>query len=63
MITVCEAREEDGFSEGDVLIFPEMIKYRYVITKLNHCCNLRSIDTCIDVQPQITIWKKWYIWM
>lgn len=28
MITVCEAREEDGFSEGDVLIFPEMIKYR-----------------------------------
>ncbi|XP_027347037.1 uncharacterized protein LOC113858544 [Abrus precatorius] len=27
-ITVCEAREEAGFSDGDVLIFPEMIKYR-----------------------------------
>ncbi|XP_004489235.1 altered inheritance of mitochondria protein 32 [Cicer arietinum] len=27
-ITVCEAREEDGFSDGDVLIFPEMIKYK-----------------------------------
>ncbi|XP_061357526.1 altered inheritance of mitochondria protein 32-like [Gastrolobium bilobum] len=27
-ITVCEAREEVGFSDGDVLIFPEMIKYR-----------------------------------
>lgn len=28
-ITVCEAREEDGLVDGDVLIFPEMIKYRY----------------------------------
>ncbi|WJX65248.1 hypothetical protein P8452_49929 [Trifolium repens] len=27
-ITVCEAREEYGFFDGDVLIFPEMIKYR-----------------------------------
>ncbi|CAK8533762.1 unnamed protein product [Lathyrus sativus] len=27
-ITVCEAREEDGFSDGDLLIFPEMVKYR-----------------------------------
>ncbi|CAL5186275.1 unnamed protein product [Lathyrus oleraceus] len=27
-ITVCEAREEDGYSDGDVLIFPEMIKYK-----------------------------------
>ncbi|KAK7339591.1 hypothetical protein VNO77_20269 [Canavalia gladiata] len=27
-ITVCEARAEAGFSDGDVLIFPEMIKYR-----------------------------------
>ncbi|KAK7265986.1 hypothetical protein RIF29_18623 [Crotalaria pallida] len=27
-ITVCEAREKDGFSDGDVLIFPDMIKYR-----------------------------------
>ncbi|XP_020227034.1 uncharacterized protein LOC109808441 [Cajanus cajan] len=27
-ITVCEAREEAGFSDGDVLIFPDMIKYR-----------------------------------
>ncbi|KAK7293437.1 hypothetical protein RJT34_16302 [Clitoria ternatea] len=27
-ITVCEAREEAGFSDGDVLIFPEMIRYR-----------------------------------
>ncbi|OIV90325.1 hypothetical protein TanjilG_14723 [Lupinus angustifolius] len=27
-ITVCEAREKDGFSNGDVLIFPDMIKYR-----------------------------------
>ncbi|XP_057447401.1 uncharacterized protein LOC130739183 isoform X3 [Lotus japonicus] len=27
-ITVCEAREEDDFSQGDVLIFPDMIKYR-----------------------------------
>lgn len=27
-ITVCEAREEDGLVDGDVLIFPEMIKYR-----------------------------------
>ncbi|KAE9588927.1 hypothetical protein Lal_00012531 [Lupinus albus] len=27
-ITVCEAREEAGFYDGDVLIFPEMIKYR-----------------------------------
>ncbi|GAU31843.1 hypothetical protein TSUD_114540, partial [Trifolium subterraneum] len=28
-ITVCEAREEDDFFDGDVLIFPQMIKYRY----------------------------------
>ncbi|XP_028772364.1 altered inheritance of mitochondria protein 32-like [Neltuma alba] len=27
-ITVCEAREEAGFLDGDVLLFPEMIKYR-----------------------------------
>ncbi|RDY09957.1 hypothetical protein CR513_05588 [Mucuna pruriens] len=27
-ITVCDALEEAGFSDGDVLIFPEMIKYR-----------------------------------
>ncbi|XP_028772357.1 uncharacterized protein LOC114729515 [Neltuma alba] len=27
-ITICEAREEAGFLDGDVLIFPEMIKYR-----------------------------------
>ena len=27
-ITVCEAREEAGFSDGDLLIFPDMIKYR-----------------------------------
>ncbi|CAJ2665300.1 unnamed protein product [Trifolium pratense] len=27
-ITVCEAREEDDFFDGDVLIFPDMIKYR-----------------------------------
>jgi len=49
MITVCEAREEDGFSEGDVLIFPEMIKYRYVIKKLSHRCNLQSTDTCKNI--------------
>ncbi|KAH1075740.1 hypothetical protein AAZX31_19G003600 [Glycine max] len=29
-ITVCEAREEAGFSDGDALIFPDMIKYRGV---------------------------------
>ncbi|CAK8541171.1 unnamed protein product [Lathyrus sativus] len=29
--TVCEAREEDGFSNGDVFIFPDMIKYRGVL--------------------------------
>jgi len=28
-ITVCEAREEAGFADGDVLIFPDMIKYKY----------------------------------
>ncbi|KAL2335741.1 hypothetical protein Fmac_016954 [Flemingia macrophylla] len=27
-LTVCEAPEEAGFSDGDVLIFPDMIKYR-----------------------------------
>ena len=27
-ITICEAREENGLSDGSVLIFPEMIKYR-----------------------------------
>ncbi|KAF7819517.1 altered inheritance of mitochondria protein 32 [Senna tora] len=27
-ITVCEAREEAGFLDGDVMIFPQMIKYR-----------------------------------
>ncbi|KAI4348203.1 hypothetical protein L6164_008956 [Bauhinia variegata] len=27
-ITICEAREGTEFSDGDVLIFPEMIKYR-----------------------------------
>ncbi|BAU00956.1 hypothetical protein VIGAN_11010000 [Vigna angularis var. angularis] len=27
-ITVCEAREEAGFADGDVLIFPDMIKYK-----------------------------------
>ncbi|GFS42203.1 hypothetical protein Acr_00g0078510 [Actinidia rufa] len=27
-LTVCEGREGAGFSNGDVLIFPEMIKYR-----------------------------------
>ncbi|TKY50473.1 Altered inheritance of mitochondria protein 32 [Spatholobus suberectus] len=27
-ITVCEAREEAGFSDGDVLVFPDMIKYK-----------------------------------
>ncbi|KAK4282331.1 hypothetical protein QN277_013722 [Acacia crassicarpa] len=27
-ITICEAREEAGFLDGDVLIFPGMIKYR-----------------------------------
>ncbi|WJX65309.1 hypothetical protein P8452_49989 [Trifolium repens] len=32
-ITVCEAREEYGFFDGDVLIFPEMIKYREQITR------------------------------
>ncbi|WJX75762.1 hypothetical protein P8452_59261 [Trifolium repens] len=30
-ITVCEASEEAGFSDGDVLIFPEMIKYRGLV--------------------------------
>lgn len=25
---MCEAREEDGFSDGDVLIFPDLIKYK-----------------------------------
>ncbi|KEH22139.1 putative thioredoxin-like ferredoxin [Medicago truncatula] len=30
-ITVCEASEEDGFSDGDVLIFPEMVKYRGLV--------------------------------
>ncbi|CAJ1946619.1 unnamed protein product [Sphenostylis stenocarpa] len=27
-ITVCEAREEAGFADGDVLIFPDMFKYK-----------------------------------
>ncbi|KAL9323266.1 hypothetical protein ACSQ67_008123 [Phaseolus vulgaris] len=27
-ITVCEAREDAGFADGDVLIFPDMIKYK-----------------------------------
>nr|XP_025700665.1 uncharacterized protein LOC112801929 isoform X2 [Arachis hypogaea] len=27
-ITVCESREDAGLSDGDVLLFPEMIKYR-----------------------------------
>ncbi|CAL0323240.1 unnamed protein product [Lupinus luteus] len=27
-ITVCESREEAGFYDGDVLIFPQMIRYR-----------------------------------
>lgn len=27
-LTVCEGREGTDFSNGDVLIFPDMIKYR-----------------------------------
>lgn len=27
-LTVFAGREETGFSDGDVLIFPEMVKYR-----------------------------------
>ncbi|KAM3287408.1 hypothetical protein P3S67_020838 [Capsicum chacoense] len=31
VLTICEVREEDiGLSDGDVLIFPEMIKYRWL---------------------------------
>lgn len=28
-LTICEGRDEADFADGDVLIFPEMIKYRY----------------------------------
>ena len=27
-LTIFSGREETGFSDGDVLIFPEMVKYR-----------------------------------
>ncbi|KAK6913070.1 hypothetical protein RJ641_022671 [Dillenia turbinata] len=32
-LTICEGGEGSGFSDGDVLIFPEMIKYRYGYVK------------------------------
>lgn len=28
-LTICEGRDGTEFSDGDVLIFPEMVKYRY----------------------------------
>lgn len=29
MLTICESGDGTGLSDGDVVIFPDMIKYRY----------------------------------
>ncbi|KAJ0838864.1 hypothetical protein HanPSC8_Chr14g0599751 [Helianthus annuus] len=41
LLTICEGREGTELSDGDVLLFPEMIKYRYLFLGFLLCiCSL-----------------------
>ncbi|XP_059284701.1 altered inheritance of mitochondria protein 32-like [Lycium ferocissimum] len=49
VLTICEVREDIGLSDGDVLIFPEMIKYR----------NLKESDVDAFVEDVLVNGKPW----
>ncbi|MFS7914099.1 putative thioredoxin-like ferredoxin [Helianthus anomalus] len=41
LLTICEGREGTELSDGNVLLFPEMIKYRFMHAFLCICSLLR----------------------
>ncbi|TMW90894.1 hypothetical protein EJD97_015090 [Solanum chilense] len=49
ILTICEVREDIGLSDGDVLIFPDMIKYR----------NLKESDVDAFVEDVLVSGKPW----
>ncbi|KAI3813130.1 hypothetical protein L1987_17846 [Smallanthus sonchifolius] len=51
LLTICEGREDAGLSDGDVLLFPEMVKYR----------GLKEPDIISFVDEVIVNRKPWSI--